>query len=159
MTEIIKPGGLNSMMYFVIFSRKTAFFKFEDVFPECFLYRKDSPQLEPLICLLEDGACHVGKNCMETLVKRLHILFEEILQNVDMLLLYYRQNYDPNSIGCGIFWRNLQDFQVRTINRTAWQMVKNRGSVFQFQPGTNFFLSGKAAPPKEPDSSEEVVLD
>jgi len=146
-------------MYFVVFSRKTSFFKLKDVFPECFYYREDSPQLEPLICLVEDNACHVGKNCMEVLCKRLHVLFEEILQDVDMMLLYYRKRYDPSSIGCGIFWRNLKDFQVRTINKSAWGMIKSRGEIFQFQPGTDFFLSGSAAPPEEPDSPEEVILD
>lgn len=156
---IIKPGGPTSLMYFVVFSKKTAFFKLDSVLPECFLYREESPQLEPLICLLEDGACHAGKNCMETLVKRLHVLFEEILHNVDMIILYFRQRYDPNSIGCGIFWRNLKDFQVRTVNRSAWDVIKDRGEVFQFQPGVDFFLSGNAAPPEEPDSAEEIPLD
>lgn len=146
-------------MYFVVFSKKTAFFKLEDVLPECFVQRKDSPQLEPLICLLEDNACHRNQNCMEKLVKRLHVIFEEILQEVDLILLYYRQRAEPDSIGCGIFWRNLQDFKVVTINRSAWQMIKNRGTVFQFEPGPCFFLSGSAEKPKEPETSEEVVID
>jgi hypothetical protein len=156
---IDKPGGLHSLMYFVVFSRKTAFFKLQDLLPECFLYREDSPQLEPLICLQEENSCHVGRNCMETLVKRLHTVFEEILQHVDLILLYYKKRNMPDSIGAGLFWSNLEDLNVVTINRTAWNLIKNRGEVFQFQPGTDFFLTGSTAPPEEPESTEEISLD
>jgi len=157
---VIEPGGPSKLMYFVIFSQRTAFLKLEDVLPECFYLRRESPQLEPLLCLLEDNACHVNQNCMEKLVKRLHVLFEEVMHGIDLILLYYRQRAVVDSIGCGIFWRNLRDFKIATINRSAWAMIKNRGNVFQFQPATEFYLSGAAsAPPEEPESPEEIILD
>ncbi len=158
---LIKPGGASKeIMYFVVFSSKTSFFKFEDLLPECFLYREHSPQIEPLVCLYEEHACTVGQNCMEKLATRLKVMFEEVLpKEIDLVLLYYRKRSEPDSLAAGVFWRNLQDFTVYTLNRTAWSLIKGRGQVFQFQPGVSFFVTGRAPPPEEPDSHEEVVLD
>jgi len=158
---LIKPGGAQKeIMYFVIFSSKTAFFKLEDLLPECFLYREKAPQLEPLICLYEDNACHVGQTCMEKLCTRLKMLFDEVLPpEIDLVLLYFRKRAEPTSLAAGAFWRNLEDFSVYTLNRSAWSIIKGRGQVMQFQPGVSFFLTGRAPPPEEPDSSEEVSLD
>jgi hypothetical protein len=143
------PGGQN-IMYFVVFSSKTAFFKLQDIFPECFLYREHAQQIDPLKCLLEDNACHVNHNCMEALAKRIHVLFQEVLPSVDMVITYFKKRGD-RSYGAGLFWRDMREPQAITMNPFAWKRVKHRGSVYTFSPNVSFFLSGKAAPP-EPTS-------
>ena len=152
------------IMYFLVFSKKTAFFKLQDIFPECYFYRDDSPRVEPLICLREDNVCHVGHSCMETLARRLHMLFEEVFKPeddkevVDLIILYYRKRENTDSIGAGIFWRDFSNLRVITVNRAGWEYVKVRGNIYQFNPSTTFFLTGKAAPPDEV-AEEPVILD
>jgi hypothetical protein len=96
---------------------------------------------------------------MDTLVKRLHVLFEEVLTDTEMVILYYKKRNVPG-MGAGVFWRDLENFRIITMNPTGWEMIKNRGMVYQFDPSPQFFLSGKAAPPKETvDSQEELSLE
>jgi hypothetical protein len=145
MTTMLGASHPN-IAYFVVFSTKTAFWKLQDIFPECFLYREHTPQVDPLMCLSEDNACHVNHNCMETLVKRINVLFQEVLPTVNVIVLYYRklnQRY-----GAGIFWRDMREPHVITFNPSAWQYIKQRGSIFTFSPNSSFFLSGQAAPPQ-----------
>ena len=143
-------------MYFVVFSSKTAFFKLQDILPECFLYREQSPQLEPLICLQEDNACHVGKNCMETLVRRLKVMFDSVVPMAKLAILYYPKR-GKQGIGAGVFFRNLQDFRVITVNPSAWSQVKRKGSIYQFSPHKEFFLTGKAAPAEKTDQDKKIL--
>lgn len=146
------------MMYFLLMSQRTAFFKLEDLFPECFLYREKHPQIEPAICIAEDAACTVGKNCMETLAKRLKVLFDELLVDTDLILLYYRKRNLPG-IGAAIFWRSFEEPRLITVNPTAWEKIKKRGSVYQFTPGPSFFLTGKAPDAVAPQNQDTSVLD
>jgi hypothetical protein len=133
---------LPSLMYFVLFSNKTAFFKLQDIFPECFIYREDSPQLEPCICLREN-VCHVNKNCMSTLAQRVYALFEEVCTQSDVILLYFKKR-NFNCLGAAVFYRNMGSIEPRTItmNPYAWKMIKSRGSIFQFDPSQDFFSTG-----------------
>lgn len=130
-------------MYFLLMSQKTAFFKLDDIFPECGLYREQHPMIEPMVCLAETAACTVGKNCMETLAKRLKVLYEEVLTDVDLILLYYRKRNLPG-IGAAVFWRSFEEPRIITVNPTSWARIKNRGAVYQFTPGPSFFLTGRA---------------
>ena len=102
MSRLVGKVQLPSIMYFVVFSSKTAFFKFEDIFPECFHYRDQHPQIEPLVCMREDYACTVGKGCLDTLAKRIFILFEEVCANADLIILYYRKR-NVQGLGAGLF--------------------------------------------------------
>lgn len=144
------PGGLPSVMYFVVFSTKTAFFKLQDIFPECFFYREQSPQIDPLLCLQEDHACHVGHNCMEVIAKRIHTMFEEVVKGVNVIVLYYRKQ-TSKGYGAALFWRDMREPRVITMNPFAWSRVKNRGTIYQFAPSSSFYMSGQAPPP-EPTS-------
>jgi len=137
-----------SIMYFVEFSSKTVFFKLQDVFPECFLYRDGYPRIESLICMREENSCHVGKNCMETLLRRLQVLFKEVATRADLAVLYYKK-IDNTGMGAGVFYSNLSDFRIITVNPFAWNRIKNRGNVYQFTPDTSFFLTGKAPVPEQ----------
>jgi len=128
------PGGI---CYFVVLSSNSAFFKLQDILPECFLYREQSPRLEALVCLREN-ACHVGHNCMETLVQRARALFEELLPTVSVLVLYFRKL--DGGYRAGLFWRDMREPRVITMNPYAWERVKARGKIFQFLPSESFFL-------------------
>jgi len=130
-----------NLRYFVVLSSKSAFFKFNDVFPECSLYQENTPRLEPLVCLREN-VCHVGHGCMDTLVKRVQALFGELLPSVSVLVLYFRKRNLPG-YGAGIFWRDLREPRVIIMNSYAWERVKIRGKVFQFTPNESFYLSGR----------------
>lgn len=149
---------LPAILYFVVFSSKTAFFKLQDIFPECFLYREASPQIEPLVCLQENNACTVGKSCMETLCKRLYVLFQEVCAGCDLIILYYKKrNYD--GIGAGVFWSNLEQVRVINVNPFAWARIKRHGNIYQFDPSQEFFLTGQAAPPNKIKNFEDQMLD
>ena len=144
---------LNQIMYFVVFSSKTAFFKFEDIFPECFLYREKTPQIEPLMCLEEDNACHVGKNCMEMLAKRLLVLFKEVINNSDLMVLYFKKR-GIQGIGAGVFWKDFRSPRTITVNPFAWDKIKSTGKIFQFMPESEFFIFGRS---KEPELKEQAT--
>jgi hypothetical protein len=146
------PGGHN-IFYFVVFSSKTSFMKLQDVFPECFLHRDTSPRIEPVVCLAEDNICHVGHNCMEILCKRVHVLFNEILSGVQILVLYYKKR-NLNGLGAAIFWKNgNREPRIITMNPYAWNRIKQRGSVFQFTANSEFYLTGTSSKPEETDKS------
>lgn len=144
---------MSKSILFVEFCVKTAFFKLEDIFGECFLYREKSPQIEPLVCLREENACFAGKSCMQTLAQRIYILFEEILPFAKLILLYFRKRNIPG-IGAALFWRDMREPRIITVNPSAWNVVKRRGTVYRFNPGPSFFLTGRAAPP-EPEIDAE----
>ena len=134
------------ILYFLVLSQKTAFFKLKDILPECFFYREASPNLDPLICL-EENACHVDRNCMETLVTRLKTLFEEVVPEANLMVLYYKRLYRKN-LGAGIFYPDLQNFRVITMNPYAWDRLKFRGNLFRFDPSNQFFLPSSQNPKK-----------
>jgi len=153
--QVIKPKEL---MYFLLLSSKTAFWKLEDLLPECFLYREKYERIEPLICLREDHSCHVGQNCMETVAKRLHALFEQVLPRyVDLVLLYFRKRNLPG-MGAGVFWKDFRTPRVINMNLGGWNRVKLRGEVLRFTPGESFFLSGRAPEPTQEPAQSKLIL-
>jgi len=153
-----KTVSIPSIMYFVVFSSKTAFFRLKDIFPECSLYIEDHPQIEPLVCLREDNACTVGHNCMGTLVRRLYVLFNEVCKEADVILLYYKLR-NSNSLQAGVFDRELRFPRSVTMNPSAWELVKTRGIIYQFDPSSDFFLSGASAPPEKIEKPEDQLLE
>jgi hypothetical protein len=147
----------NSIFYFLVLSEKTAFFRLNDLFPECSLYREPSPQIEPLVCLAEDASCLVGRNCMEHLVKRIKVLFEEIVPTANLMVVYFRKRNKPG-LGAGIFWRDFREPRVITMNPRAWERIKLRGGAFQFMPSREFFLTGNAEKSSEIDDKQVLSL-
>lgn len=143
------------IMYFLTFCGKTAFFKLQDIFPECFLYRKDN-QVEPMFCM--EGDCPSNKNCMETLSKRIFVLFQEVIVGADLLILYYKKRNKQNSIGGTLFWKDMREPRNITINPYGWNTIKSRGNAYQFQPTSSFYLTGKSPNPTK-DSSDKLALE
>lgn len=142
---ITSPGG--QICYFVLFSTKSAFFKLNDIFPECAFHREHAPQVDSLQCLQEDHSCHVNHNCMATLVHRVHVLFQEVLPSVQVIVLYFRKHGNQR-YGAGLFWRDMREPRVIVMNPWAWERIKQRGNVFAFTPTQSFFLTGQSAPPE-----------
>ena len=140
-----------SIMYFLNLSDRTAFFKLQDIFPECFLNREKSPQAEPMTCLRD--SCPTNHNCMETLAKRLNALFD-LLKGIDLFILYFKKR-NITGLGAGVFWRDMREPRVITMNQGAWNRLKLRGAIYQFQPDPSFFLSGKS---QAPDVEEEAHI-
>ncbi len=137
--------------YFLVMGQKTAFFRLKDIFPECFLYREKSPMTEPLVCLREN-ACHVGHGCMDTLIKRLKMLFD-LLPQAQLIYLYYAKRNIPG-MGAGIFWRGFKEFKVITMNQGGWKRLKLRGDVMQFHPDPSFFLSADSRIGPDPEAAQ-----
>ena len=148
------PGG--TPIYFLTFCEQTAFFKLQDIFPECFFHREGTP-IEPMFCMT--GDCPVNHNCMEMLSKRVYVLFQEVLGNVELLIFYYRKRCAPESIGATLFWRDMREPRNITVNPWAWQRIKARGVVFQFSPPPLFFVTGRTAAPQESSQVENLSLD
>jgi hypothetical protein len=112
--------------------------------------------VEPLVCLAEDLACTTGHGCMEALVKRLKMLFEEFRPEPKLILLYYRKRNVPG-LGAGVFWPNFREPRTITINPTAWERLKKRAAVYQFLPSEGFFLTGQAPEPTPAPASAVSV--
>ena len=148
-----RPGG---PLYFLLLCNHTAFFKLDSVFPECYLYRDQMPRTDPLMCL--HSTCPANHSCMETVAKRLFVLFNEVMPQVELIILYFRKQ-TTLGLGAGLFWKNMQEPRFITMNPSAWDLVKSRGFVFEFQPGASFFLSGAASTPELKSDSEKVVLE
>ena len=144
-------------MYFLQLSSKSTFWRLDDIFPECSLFREKSSRVEPLICIRENS-CHVGHNCMEILTKRLHALFSEVVpQYVDLILLYFKKR-NTEGMGSGVFWRDFRTPRVITMNSGAWTRLKIRGEVFRFTPDQSFFLTGKSAEPILESAEAKPIL-
>lgn len=120
-----------SKQFYLISYKKCLFMKVQDVFPECLFYIKQTPKLTPLICLKEDNVCHVGHNCMETLVKRIKYVFDQ--QPCKLLFLYFAYPDKPGSQRAVAFFNNLEDLRYLTFNKSAWEKIKKEGTVLQWQ--------------------------
>jgi len=148
-----RPGG---PIFFLVFCDQTIFFKLDSIFPECYLYREQMPRTDPLMCLY--SACPANKNCMETLAKRIFVLFQEVIPQADLIILYYRKQCS-SGLGAGLFWKDMSEPRYIIMNPSAWDMIKQRGYVFEFHAGSSFYLSGLASEPEMKLDSEKSELE
>jgi hypothetical protein len=146
-----EPGGA---FYFVSLNKKTIFFKLQDIFPECFVHRERVPNVDPMLCL--QGECPVNHNCMETLAKRIFVLFKEILPAAQLIVLYYKKRI-VEGMGGSLFWRDMREPRNISINPWGWESAKKRSLIYKFEPGPYFYLTGSAPPPEE-ISDESVKM-
>lgn len=109
--------------------RAVMFIKLEYIYPECLFLIEKSPQLFPLQCLA--SSCPKNQTCMDTLARRVKYLFDNFL-DTDVLLLYYTYRDKINSYRSAIFTRELEEPRLITFNRSAWQKLKNIGTVYQW---------------------------
>lgn len=116
-------------MYLLSVHDTTLFAKFEDVYPECFFYIDDEPQLHPLICYL--GPCHRAQNCQEKIAKRVLVIFEAFPE-AQLLLLYFTYRDKPGSYRAGVYWRDMREPRYITFNRAAWEKMKEVGELYEW---------------------------
>lgn len=136
---------MNKKIYFLSLSNKynsdfTAFFKFQDILPECYFNREGSG-LEVATCI-KNMDCHVNHNCFEILFKRVNILFNEtVVHGTSIILLYFRKVGVPG-LGAVVFDRQFDKVEPRwiTMNPSAWNKVKNYSEVYSFKTNSEFFL-------------------
>lgn len=132
-------------MYILEIQEKTLFARLNDVFPECAVLIEHAPKLYPLRCLVDDG-CHRNSNCMEKLARRVKHMFE-VFEKAELLILYFKWPDRPDSIRCGVFWRDMREPYYRTINRSSWEIFKEKGTVYSWEM-PQWLLLG-AEPPKD----------
>lgn len=118
--------------------RNTVFMKLKDLFPECELLIRTSPQLFPLRCLFDDG-CHRGQGCMDKLAHRVKFVFDTF-PTADLLMLYFRHHDRPQSHRAGVFWRSMEAPQYVTFNRATWERMKQVGQVYRWSIPNELFL-------------------
>ncbi len=139
MSEAIQDSKLG---YTFIVSDKTAFIKLDTLYPECFFYIKDEPQLFPLICLV--GDCHRSQNCMEKLVYRLKYIFDTF-PTLDLIVLYFKYR-DSKSIRMGEFWKDFREPKYSIMNPSAFNKFKEIGVVYSFPMPDSLFIGNTYTP-------------
>lgn len=128
-------------IFYFIFQDKTAFFHLKYVYPECFIHIKESPQLYPLKCFMED-ACPPGANCGEILVRRIHYLFENVVPSAEMIITYFKYHDRPNSIRGAVFHRDLEPPTVSVLNPYAFRKFQREGTTYQWMPRDEYLFMG-----------------
>lgn len=123
--------------YYVIFHNKTAFIPFKYVYPECYVLRKDQPQVDPLHCLESD--CPVDRGCMGILVKRLQYLYDNVLsEDVEMIIAYYK--LPSGRIRAGVFHKDFREPNVITCNKSALAKFSKEGKTYMWVPRDEYYL-------------------
>lgn len=113
------------------------FTKFDNVYPECKKLIRGQNKLYPLICLRD--TCHMNNACMETLAMRINLIFDAF-PSAEVLLLYFKYQ-DTKSLRSGVFWRDMREPRLITINPFSWQTCKDRGDVFEWNLPAEAFVS------------------
>jgi hypothetical protein len=119
--------------------QQTLFVKLKDVYPECEFLISDQEQLHPFICFTSH--CHRNANCMEKLAGRVKYIFDGF-PHAQLLLLYFSYRDKPASQRAGVFWRDLREPKYIVFNRTAWEKMKQIGTVYEWNLPDSFFLTG-----------------
>lgn len=117
--------------------KKTLFIKLEFVYPECFFLIEDQPKLFPFICLF--SSCHRNSNCMEKLAKRVKYIFD-VFTEASLLFLYFRYRNDPDRQKAGVFWRDMTEPRLITMNPYAWNKMKEIGIVYEWDLPQDFYM-------------------
>lgn len=115
---------------------KTIFTKFNEVYKDCEILINGSPQLHPLFCLKAN--CPKNANCMNKLAHRIKYIFDNF-KLADLLVLYFKYPDRPNSIRAGIFWRDMREPRLITMNQSAWEKLKSMGIVYEFNIPDHLF--------------------
>lgn len=117
--------------------KTTLFAKLQDVYPECLYLIRGEPKLFPLLCLRSN--CPRNMNCMERLAKRVHFIFEKF-EKAELLLLYFRYSDMPEKQRAGVFWRDMSEPRLITMNPHGWEKMKEIGVVYEWTLPEDLFL-------------------
>lgn len=69
---------------------------------------------------------------METLAKRVFNIFEAF-PNAQLLLLYFKYRDRPGTTRAGVFWREMDEPRLVTLNRTGWERLKQIGTIYEYE--------------------------
>lgn len=123
-------------MYILEVNEKTLFTKFSNVYDECSFLINDLPKAYQLMCLKTD--CPRNANCMEKLAKRVKAIFDSF-PNAQLLILYYKYR-DSKSLKAGVFWREMDEPKLITMNPGAWEKMKELGVIYEWEMPTDLLL-------------------
>jgi hypothetical protein len=132
------------------FQEKTIFIPLRYVYPECFALIAPHPQMHPVRCLREDG-CPANMNCMEHLVQRVNYLFGEVFPKAEMMIAYFKYDDRPKSIRGAIFYKDLREPELKTLNPFGFRKFQREGTVGTWTLTTEYkhFGSNRAIVPVE----------
>ena len=69
---------------------------------------------------------------MERLAKRVKFVFDKFPAS-QLLILYFKYHDRPNSLRGGVFWRDMKEPRVITMNPYSWEKIKKIGEVFELE--------------------------
>ena len=76
---------------------------------------------------------------MEGLAKRVHYLFDNVVFDAELIIAYFKYRDRPNSLRGGVFFRDMLEPQVKTLNPWAFQKFQREGDVFKWVPPKEFY--------------------
>jgi hypothetical protein len=102
------------------------------VYPECSKLIEPHPQMYPLKCLRNDG-CPANVGCMGILVQRVDYLFSEVMPEAEMLIAYFTYG-DTKSLRGAVFYRDLREPRLITMNPSGFRRLQTIGTVGTWVP-------------------------
>jgi len=125
---------------FFVFQKKNLFIPFKFVYGECFPLIEKRDQLSPLHCLQK--TCPVNAGCMDILAKRVNYLFTQVVPSAELMVAYFKYRDRPQSIRAGIFYRDMREPRVMTLNQAAFKKFQKEGESFIWIPPDEYTLMG-----------------
>jgi len=120
-------AGVSCLAYEV--SDKTALIPLDGIFPQCGILTKDT-QIPRMLCVADPSKCHVGQNCMGTLLGRLGKL-HSAFPKWDIIVLYWR--LDKKLVGLAV---RTNDTKLKLINVNPHSLdyfISRRSKKFKIQ--------------------------
>lgn len=129
--------------YFV-FSRKTAFMPFRDLYGECFPLIDPHEDVSPAQCYYKE--CPANKGCGEIMAHRTYFLFDKVFPpEVEVLYAYFTYRDRPNSVRAVIFDRSMSEPKTMVLNRVGFfEKCMAEGRVYQWETTTEYDSLGWA---------------
>ena len=76
---------------------------------------------------------------MEKLAKRVKHIFDTF-ERTELLILYFKYRDHPTRLRAGVFWRDLREPRLITMNPYAWEKLKEIGTVYEYTLPDVLFL-------------------
>ena len=110
-------------------SEKTALIPLDGIFPQCGILTAGT-QIPRMLCVADPSKCHVGKDCLGSLLARLGKLCE-VFPKWEVIVLYWRLN--KSLVGLAV---RTADTQLKLINVNPHSLdyfVSRRSQKFKIQ--------------------------
>lgn len=118
---------------YFIFSNKTAFMPFRDLYGECFPLIDEHPQVSPAQCYYKE--CPANKSCGEIMAHRVYFLFDKVFPpDVECLIAYFKYRDRPGSVRGVIFDREMSEPKTMVLNRAGFfDKCMKEGRVYTWE--------------------------